>query len=181
MASLAAPISIGEFGHQRTIPMSPVSPAADVLARLCLVAPDFQRAPTQRTVQIIVGGKPIDFPYSTGDRGLPNWAKPVFESLASNWGARPGWDSYGAAPTNANLVVRLLNILSAVMQNDSRPPQMTPLADGGMQAEWHGACDLEVVVPSNESPSYYFFDNISNHEEEDTLNLGRVRELIRKM
>lgn len=184
MASVAdATCGVGEFGQWKAVPIASPSPRADVLAQLDrLVVPDLYPTPSPRKFRIFVGDTPIDFPYTTGNSGLPSWAEPVFRSLASNWGAQQGWDSYKAKPTDPNLVVRLLNILSAAMADNSRPPQMTPLADGGMQAEWHEkASDLEIVVPSNELPRYYFFDHVTSDEEEDTLNASRVRELIRKL
>ena len=66
------------------------------------------------------------------------------------------------------------------MEDASQPPQLTPLADGGIQAEWHGTSDLEIVVPSNEPPAYYFFDRTTTAEEEGNIldHYRRVRELI---
>jgi len=139
--------------------------------------------PTLRrlTVRLSIEGGPIDFTYSSFDAGLPRWASPVLQSLSERWGARPGWDSYQAAPTNPQFVVKLLNILSDLMQENSLPPQITPLADGGAQAEWHQqAQDLEIVVPAVEDPTYYYFNRTTKEEEEAALdpNYAHVQDLI---
>ncbi len=168
------------FGQQDAIGSSLTSQGADVIARPDLSAYEFHVAPKPYHIQITVGGRLFRFTYTATGGRLPRWAKPVFDSLASSWGVQRDWDSYGAGPTDPNLVVQLLNILSVVMEDTSQPPQLTPLADGGMQAEWHGTSDLEIVVPSNEPPTYYFFDRATNAEEEGNIHdhCNRVRELI---
>ncbi len=133
------------------------------------------------TVRLMVDGGPVELSYMSFGDGLPAWADPVLESLAERWGTRQGWDSYHAKPTNRQLVVRLLNVLSELMRDDSRPPQITPLADGGVQAEWHdGRQDLEIVVRADEEPTYYYFDHDTGAEEEKDLesSYARVQDLI---
>jgi hypothetical protein len=128
-----------------------------------------------------VDGEPIEFTYMSFDVGLPNWATPVLQSLAERWGAHAGWDSYQAKPTDRQLVVKLLNILSDLMQEGSATPHITPLADGGVQAEWHHqGKDLEIVVPADDDPTYYYFDHATNEEEEGDLdpNYAHVQDLI---
>jgi hypothetical protein len=70
------------------------------------------------------------------------------------------------------------------MHDDSVPPQMTPLADGGLQAEWHdNGQGLEIVVPAGEQPTYYYFNRDTNEEEEDAFhaNCARVQDLISRI
>ena len=95
---------------------------------------------------------------------------------------KQGWDSYNAAPTDPELVAKLLTILFALMKDSSKPPQLIPLADGGIQAEWHSTHDLEVIVSSSEPPRYYFFDPATESDEEGSVleNINRVRALIEK-
>jgi hypothetical protein len=84
-------------------------------------------------------------------------------------------------PTSLRLVVELLNTLSAFLSDNATPPQLTPLTDGGMQAEWHrGGKDLEIVVTAEGEPSYYFFDYSTGTEEEAIIatHTVRVAELI---
>jgi hypothetical protein len=132
-------------------------------------------------VRLPIDGEFITFVYTTLDAGMPRWAGPVLQSLTERWGAQPGWDSYQAKPTNPQLVVKLLNILSGLMQDDSPPPQIIPLADGGVQAEWHNhGQDLEIVVPAEEEATYYYFNQLTNSEEENYVgsDYAHVQELV---
>jgi hypothetical protein len=144
--------------------------------------------PEQRriTIALSIEGapEPIALTYTTPDPGLPQWAASVLQSLSIRWGARQGWDGYHAEPTNPQLVVKLLNILSDLMQQDYRPPQITPLADGGAQAEWHaGRQDLEIVVRADEEPAYYYFHQDSALEEEGDIEpkYAYVQDLIGRL
>jgi hypothetical protein len=137
--------------------------------------------PRRLAVRFSVDGEPIEFTYTSFDVGLPSWATPVLESLAERWGAQAGWDSYQAKPTNTALVVRLLNILSDLMQDEFLAPLITPLADGGVQAEWHNqGVDLEIVVSAEDNPTFYYFNRVSREEEEGELepNYAHVQDLI---
>jgi hypothetical protein len=93
----------------------------------------------------------------------------------------PGWDSYQAKPTDVRCVARLLNYLSIVMRENSTPPIVTPLSDGGVQAEWHQHNeDLELVVQADEPARYYYYNAAAEEEEEEELELNypRVQQLI---
>jgi hypothetical protein len=188
MASTAQPIyrtDVFACQNQRLITTSGSMQRADVFARrerraAGIALPE----PHRLTVRLSIDGDPVEFTYTTFDRGLPRWAAPVLQSLSDRWGARPGWDSYRAQPTNPQLVVKLLNILSDLMQQTYPPPQITPLADGGVQAEWHSrGQDLEIVVTENERPAYYYFDQESRAEEEAEIepNYAHVQDLIGRL
>jgi hypothetical protein len=139
--------------------------------------------PRRLIVRLAVDGKSIEFTYTTLGGGLPPWADPVLKSLSERWGARPGWDSYQARPTNQRLVVKLLNLLFDLLGDDSSSPQITPLADGGVQAEWHSrGQDLEIVVSADEEPSYYYFNGPMETEEEgDLSNYAHIQDLITRL
>ena len=112
---------------------------------------------------------------------LPSWTPQVFQSLAARWGEKEGWDSYNAKPTDLQHVVKLLNYLTEVMLDDSAPPLITPLCDGGVQAEWHGNnANLEIVVPADEASTYYYYDAGTGDEEDAPLDpsIARVCDLI---
>jgi hypothetical protein len=67
------------------------------------------------------------------------------------------------------------------MQDDSSAPLVTPLSDGGVQAEWHKHNEaLEVVVPADEEVRYYYYNEDSAQEEEEAFepHCARVHELI---
>lgn len=185
MASPAQPIyRTDAFARkdQRVITTSGSMQPADVFARrerraAAITLPESRRF----TVRLPIDGDPVEFTYTTFDGGLPRWAGAVLQSLSDRWGTQPGWDSYRALPTNSQLVVKLLNILSDLMQQNYVPPQVTPLADGGVQAEWHSqGQDLEIVVTADDQPTYYYFDRASGAEEEAEIdpNYAHVQDLI---
>lgn len=131
--------------------------------------------------QLFIDGRPLEFSYSSYDTVLPSWIPHVFQSLSERWGDRHGWDGYDARPTSPDSVVTILNILSDVMNNDSIAPQITPLADGGVQAEWHLAGhDLEVAVSADDPPTYYHFNSEANTEDESEVGpaINHIRTLI---
>lgn len=156
--------------------------SADVMARRerhSTVASSPELCPP--AVQIRLNGKQIEFIYKGPENNIPAWARPVLQSLAERWGGYDGWDSYDAKPTNLDLAVKLLNILSGVMEESFITPLTTPLADGGIQAEWHDrGKDLEIVVSADGNPAYYYFDSATNEEQEGDLNTNyaQVRDLI---
>jgi hypothetical protein len=136
------------------------------------------------TFRLPIEGDSIDLAYSSLDPCLPQWAGAVLQSLSERWGVQPGWDSYSAAPTSPQLAVKLLNVLSGLLVEDSMAPQITPLADGGVQAEWHQPeQDLEIVVPAIEDPTYYYFNGRTSEEEEGGLdpNWAHVQDLINRL
>jgi hypothetical protein len=137
--------------------------------------------PRQITVFLQIDDETVALNYPDFGTGLPTWATPVLRSLSERWGVRPGWDGYDAKPTDLKHVVRLLNYLSAFMQDGATPPTITPLSDGGLQAEWHRQNrDLEIVVPADEPARYYYYNAATDEEEERDLesNSARVQELI---
>jgi hypothetical protein len=157
---------------------------ADVFARRDrrATAVTLRRSP-RLTVRLPIEGEHIEFTYASFDGGLPPWAGPVLQSLSDRWGVKPGWDSYQAKPTNPQLVVKLLNVLSDLMPDSSPPPQITPLSDGGVQAEWHtDEQDFEIVVPADDEPTYYYFNRGTSKDEEGGLdiNFAHVQDVIER-
>ena len=113
----------------------------------------------------------------------PQWIKYVIYSMSENWGINQGWDSYDARPTDLDHAIKLLKYLSQILPDEAAAPIVTPLADGGLQAEWHrGNKDMEIIVPYNEPARYYYFDAYTEYEEENNLdgNFEVVREHINK-
>ena len=111
----------------------------------------------------------------------PDWVKPVFASLASRWATVPGWDGYRALPTNPSLVAALLNCLRSAMPPGAKPPIVTPLYDGGVQAEWHTGCaSLEIVVSAEGPPSFNYSTGDGSLDQEGGFDesLDTVRKLI---
>ena len=170
---------------QYVIASSSTTQRTDVLARreLQVTAASLPR-PKRVPLRIPVGGELIEFTYMNFGGGLPKWGEPVLQSLGERWGVKHGWDSYDARPTNPRLAATLLNILFDLMKDTSCPPQITPLADGGIQAEWHQqGQDFELVVCADDEPTFYYFNEGSGEEEEGRISLdyGRVQGLIARL
>jgi hypothetical protein len=157
--------------------MECVAAPSTVLSEVCLSPKTAARASTsgpqhfQTRVLLRIGGSELRFKYES--RQLPGWARSVLASMQERWGVTPGWDSYGAQPTNPRHALRLLNALSALLDEHSSVPAITPLSDGGLQAEWHlGSKEFEVVASANEEVHYYFYDGETGEEIEEPLEEG---------
>ena len=65
------------------------------------------------------------------------------------------------------------SLLRLVMQPNSPSPSVVPLADGGVQLEWHrNKQDLEIVFPREEDGLYLYSNRATGDEFE-----GSVREI----
>lgn len=134
--------------------------------RVVPVAPQYRHA---HILQISVGSQEIMLTMDSSTV-MPSWVQPVINSMSERWGNYQGWDSYDAKPTDTKLAEKLLNYLSEIMSAEAVAPTITPLADGGLQAEWHrDGKDIEVVVPFGEPARYYYFDATTDAEEEEEL------------
>jgi len=171
--------------NQQLMTNATTTQAADVFARRQRrTTPITIPEPRPLTVRLSIDGEPMDLKYTSFNGALPPWAGAVLQSISERWGVRPGWDSYQAKPTNPNLVVKLLNILSDLLGDNSPSPQITPLADGGVQAEWHRHDqDLEIVVPAEEEANYYYFNSMTCAEEEADLNSNHahIQDLVGRL
>jgi hypothetical protein len=158
------------------------TPHADVFARRERQPTLFPLEPKLSTEIIRFKDRPaVLITYPDKGAGLPPWVVPVLRSLSERRGMEPGWDSYDAKPTESRHIDRLLTYLFALMGDNSTPPIITPLWDGGVQATWHrNNTDLEIVVSADEPPMYYFRNATNDDEEEEELapNLARARALI---
>lgn len=121
-------------------------------------------------MELEVGRRKIRF-FNHGDSGLPSWAKPVLDSLTYRWGEREGWDGYKARPTDLDLVAVLLNSLQTVMPERGKVPTTTPLADGGVQAEWQARnMFLELIVAADEPPRFYHYNGVLDVDRDGPLH-----------
>lgn len=77
----------------------------------------------------------------------PPWVDIAEVQLKELLALRRGWDGRWAAPVTVEAVETVIGVLEALMTETSLPPQFFPLADGGIQLEWHaGGDDIEVEV-----------------------------------
>jgi len=157
---------------------------ADVFAKRERDTRSTERTSSRREIAVVelpVGRRVVRFTYS-GQQQLPAWYRPAFESLAKRWGVERGWDGHGGAPTEPTLVVELLNGLDEVMPDGAPAPLMTPIGDGGMQAEWHkGGKTLEIVAMQDEPLSFYFCDRDTGRDQVGEVEAAQsmIREILR--
>jgi len=63
---------------------------------------------------------------------------------------QPGWDGYGSPPPSENLVegaIHLIRQIAILAPGGLEPPNVVPLARGGIQLEWHvGDRELEIPI-----------------------------------
>lgn len=113
-------------------------------------------------------------------RTVPGWVRPTVEELVRIMQLLPNWDAYGAQPVQSVLVGRAVEILSRVMEENSPPPSIVPLGDGGLQMEWHlMGQDVEIVVSADEPPTYYYRSETGNAEEGlPSAAYARLRSII---
>jgi hypothetical protein len=86
--------------------------------------------------------------------GTERWRRPPFVAyveagLNSLLELRDGWDGRRARAITIPAVQSTVQVLAALMNEASAPPQFFPLPDGGIQVEWHvGGNDIEVEIDS---------------------------------
>lgn len=101
------------------------------------------------------------------------WLYATTHDLERVMARRYGWDSYNALPTTIDSVSHALRFLGEFLQHDSAPPTIVPLADGGVQLEWHrGGVDIEASFPAGDRPELYVRDLESGDEYELDLSQG---------
>ena len=87
----------------------------------------------------------------------PEWLESTNEALRELLALPPNWGSYGAAPIRVESVMAAIDLLRAIMQDDSPAPAVVPTSQGLVQLEWHrDGVDLEIEVQSLGKYSAYF-------------------------
>ena len=96
----------------------------------------------------------------------PIWARPTIERvLALPWN-QEGWQE-GARPPSTDAASHLLLAFSTTLLMDSPVPDISPMWDGGVCAEWHrNGVDLELYVTPDGNITWSFEDLGSAEEEE---------------
>jgi hypothetical protein len=77
----------------------------------------------------------------------PPWLLPLERALQELFELPVGWDGRRAARVSEAAVAACVKVLSRTMSVDSPVPQLVPLPDGGLQAEWHAdGHDVEIEI-----------------------------------
>jgi hypothetical protein len=126
----------------------------------------------EETVKVIIKRQP------------PAWLESTNESLRELLALPPNWDSYGAAPIQVESVMASIDLLRAIMRDDTPAPAVVPTSRGLVQLEWHrDGVDLEIEVRSLGKYSAYFENSHTGEawEEEIDWDLSRLIDCISKL
>lgn len=90
--------------------------------------------------------------HAAGPR-LPGWfGARLAEELNRLLALPPRWDGDTADEVKAEAVAEAIRVLASVASVDTIAPQLFPLADGGIQIEWHvGGNDVEIEIDGSGS------------------------------
>lgn len=85
--------------------------------------------------------------YVQGAR-LPRWFDDHLNVELNRLFALPaGWDGFSADEVTVEAVAETVAVLASIVNESTVAPQFFPLADGGIQIEWHvGGNDIEIEI-----------------------------------
>lgn len=102
---------------------------------------------------------------------FPAWVGPTIVAFSAIASLPANWDTYGARPVSRDVIRLALETLATVMQVNSPVPSVVPLADGGIQLEWHRKQqDLEIIFPVGAPPEFCYFNRGTDLEVEGLVN-----------
>ncbi len=86
------------------------------------------------------------------------WYSGALKRISGLTALAVGWNGYEAREVKADMAIDAATFLTRVAFPGMAAPSITPLADGGVQIEWHrGGLDIEVAF-SDEDPGVYIVD-----------------------
>ena len=108
----------------------------------------------------------------------PFWLSPVVQRLNELLALPSNWNSYGAQRIDPDVAKTVLELLSALLNDETTLPSMVPTAGGGILSELHkGDEDLEIQVGS-EFGIEVFYSSPDNEEEFQIDDESSVRRFI---
>jgi hypothetical protein len=123
-----------------------------------------------------------DATFATAERVAQRaWYEAALNALGAVLALPANWDGYGAERPEAEHAFRALVFLQRVMRDTTPLPAIVPLADGGVQVEWHrGGLDIEATFTGAPEHGLYFSDLTTGREYEGSIDAG-IDELRRLM
>jgi len=93
------------------------------------------------------------------------WYRAALDRLSALTELAVGWNGYEALEVKGDMAIDAAAFLTKVAFPGIAAPSITPLADGGVQVEWHrGGLDIEVAF-SDEEPGIYIVDRQDGEAE----------------
>jgi hypothetical protein len=113
------------------------------------------------------------------------WFRPTVHSVFRALSLRRGWDTYDARPISYKSAEDALTFLSQIIDPAASPPAVVPLADGGVQIEWHRrGLDVEFAFSPDEQPEIYVADRETGSEWEvgpSSPEFNEIRPLLARL
>ena len=98
---------------------------------------------------------------------MQSWLVPVARQLQYLLSLPANWDHHGASPIQSKHAQAALSYLNRVMSPSTPPPSIVPVANGGVQIEWHRAgVDVELVFSDENDDELYCYDLRTDREWE---------------
>jgi len=93
------------------------------------------------------------------------WYRAALDRISDLTALAVGWNGYDALEVKADMAIDAAAFLAKVAFPGIASPSIVPLADGGVQVEWHrGGLDIEVAF-SDEEPGVYVVDRQGGEAE----------------
>jgi hypothetical protein len=171
------------FSFERMSAMMPIGSGISTASYTSLAQPTAQVALSAETLGSAFVGAPRNSGFIPSSTRPPAWYDEVAARLRHLLSLRPDWDSYGADEIAPNAAARALELLSRLLGEQSRPPDIVPSPDGGLQLEWHlPTADLEIEIPPfGEMEAWYRDSQVADEVEfrfrPESANFGRLRRL----
>jgi len=94
------------------------------------------------------------------------WLRGAVDQIETLTALPQAWDGYRSETIRASTAVRAVAFLLSTAYPELSPPSIVPLADGGIQVEWHrGGVDLEIAF-SEQTPGVYIEDAETSESRE---------------
>lgn len=95
---------------------------------------------------------PLTTERGRAQRAHPAWLENAITRLANLEGLSPGWDGNDGLPVGRVHANRAIRFLHRFMEERFPQPEIVPLADGGVQLEWHLPYGRMDFVTDTDSP-----------------------------
>lgn len=96
---------------------------------------------------------------------FPLWIFDCDQRLTEISHLSPGWDGHGAREMNADAVAFARQLLIQIASPGLPAPHVAPLANGGIQLEWHAkGIDMEIEITDPYEISGLYEDHVTGEE-----------------
>jgi hypothetical protein len=126
------------------------------------------------------GSVPSTLGVNAAAQGQHEWLPFCLKQLDAISTLPENWDSYGAAPPDAEILASARRLLLSLASSADVPkPHVNPTPDGGVQFDWErGSRYFELDVVSPDTAQYLYADPVERAEEEGAAREGESLEKV---